>query len=191
MVLRIEPLVRALTSVDPQHDSHRILTSARGRVWNQKRARELVAQAQDITIIAGHYEGVDERIGTYIDDEISLGDFVMTGGELTAAAMVDSMVRILHGVLKKEEATAVESFMEVSVAELSSLLPTEKQLLKLQERGVTTVRLLEYPQYTRPQSFEGSDVPALLRSGNPKEIRAWQLCQAYAATLLKRPDLLL
>ena len=123
----------------------------------------------------------------HIDEEISIGDFVLTGGEIPAAAIVDSIVRLLPGVLKKEEATEEESFFSVSLDELKKAVG-ETEILK--NISTSTVQLLEYPHYTRPEEYEGKKVPDILISGNHEKIRTWRLQQAYAQTKKKRPDLL-
>ncbi len=140
--------------------------------------------------MCGHYEGVDERIMGEIDEEISLGDFVMTGGEIAAAAIVDSVVRLLPGVLKKDEATAEESFMQIELTELIAAVGPSEELVAMQTAGQQSVRLLEYPHYTRPEIWNEQSVPEVLLCGDPKKIRVWKLQQAYAQTKHKRPDLL-
>lgn len=189
MGLRIEPLYAALKQVDPSHRAHRVITSPRGAVWNQSKAVDY-AKKKDIVIIAGHYEGFDDRIMPYLDEEVSVGDYVMTGGELAAAAMVDSVVRLLPGVLKKEDAATVESFMRVSVDALTKALDNASEAEYLRKQGMTTVRLLEYPHFTRPQNYEHASVPEVLLSGNPRQLRTWQLREAYRITKARRPDLL-
>ena len=193
MVLCVDVLKKALSSLTNHHplatDKKVILTSARGTVFNQKKAQEL-SKLKELVIFAGHYEGFDERFSDYIDEEISLGDFVMTGGELTAAAVCDAVVRLLPGVLKKENATTEETFFKSSIHYLIALLGNHPTLLALQKKGVTEVQLLEYPQYTRPEEFDGKKVPEILLSGDPKKIKKWQYQKAFEATLKKRPYLL-
>lgn len=189
MVLCVDVLKKSLDSIMPVGKSHVLLTSARGKVFNQQKAKEL-SSLQEIVIFAGHYEGFDERFSDYIDEEVSLGDFIMTGGELTAATICDAVVRLLPGVLKKDNATTEESFFTVPLDELAIALGTHPLLDELQKKGVVQVRLLEYPQYTRPEEFDGKKVPEVLLSGDPKKIRKWQLQKAFAITLLRRPDLL-
>lgn len=190
MVLRIEPLHAALNQVDPNHRAHRVMTSPRGAVWNQAKAVDF-SHKKNLVIIAGHYEGFDDRITQHIDEEISIGDYVMTGGELAAAAMVDSIVRLLPGVLKKEDAAAIESFMPVSIDELEKAVGSTPELQRVRNtRGTAMVSLLEYPHFTRPQTYEGYVVPEVLLSGNPKELRVWQLRESYRITKERRPDLL-
>lgn len=135
-----------------------VLLSASGKKFNQQKAEEY-SKADHIILICGHYEGIDERIKKYIDDEISIGDFVLTGGELPAMLITDAVVRLLPGVLKNG-ATENESF---------SFAPEGK-------------RLLEYPQYTKPQTFEGHSVPEVLLNGNHKQINQWRLHEAKQKT---------
>jgi tRNA (guanine37-N1)-methyltransferase len=125
-----------------------------------------------------------------IDEEVSIGDFVMTGGEIAAAAIVDSVVRLLPGVLKKDDATEDESFMHVLLSELVAAVGETEDLTRLMAFGKTSVQLLEYPHYTRPEVWEGKTIPDVLLCGDPKKIRVWKLQQAYAQTKSKRPDLL-
>lgn len=140
-----------------------ILTSASGTPYSQTKAREL-SKLDHIIIVCGHYEGVDQRfIDNYVDEEISIGDYVLTGGELPSMVIIDSITRLIKGVLEKEEATLDESY----------------------ENG-----LLEYPHYTRPAEFEGKKVPEVLISGNHKKIEAWKKEQAEKKTKEKRPDLI-
>ena len=164
--------LRSLRSLDssssstPQNDRRWVvLTSPKGKTFNQQLAINY-SQLDHLIIIAGHYEGVDERILDYVDEEISLGDFILTGGEIVAAAIVDSVVRLLPGVLKKDEATKSESF------------------------NINGKKLLEYPQYTRPEIFNNKKVPEILLSGDHKKIEDWQIKKAFEGTLKKRPDLL-
>lgn len=190
MVLCIDVLKKALDFVKSTTTKpHVILTSARGTVFNQKKAQEF-SLVKELIIFAGHYEGFDERFSDSIDEEISLGDFIMTGGELTAASVCDAVVRLLPGVLKKENATTEESFFTSSINYLIELVGEHPVLIELQKKGVTEVRLLEYPQYTRPEEFEGKKVPEILLSGDPKKIKKWQYQKALEETLKRRPDLL-
>lgn len=195
MVLRVDCLNKAINHVKTQNskiktkDSKTILTSAKGKVFNQSRAEEL-SKLDNLVIICGHYEGVDERIMDHIDEEISLGDFVMTGGEITACAVIDAVVRLVPGVLKKKEATAEESFFKVGVDELLEIFPTDATLKEKKKNNTTFVTLLEYAHYTRPVDFEGKVVLDVLLSGNHKEIQKWRIENAYLQTKKKRPDLL-
>ena len=194
MVLCVDVLKKSLDSLTTHHqppttNTHIVLTSARGTVFNQKKAQEF-SKLDELIIYAGHYEGFDERFSDYVTEEISMGDFVLTGGELTAATICDAVVRLLPGVLKKENATTEESFFTSSINYLIELLGDHPKLVELKQKGVIEVQLLEYPQYTRPEEFEGKIVPEILLSGDPKKIKAWQLKKAFELTLLRRPDLL-
>jgi len=195
MVLCIDVLKKSLDSLSipysltPNPSRRIILTSARGTVFNQKKAQEL-AKLDELIIYAGHYEGFDERFSEYVNEELSIGDFILTGGELTASMMCDAVVRLLPGVLKKENATTEESFFTSSIIYLIELLGEHPKLVELKQKGVIEVQLLEYPQYTRPEDFEGKKVPEILLSGDPKKIKNWQLQRAFELTLLRRPDLL-
>lgn len=190
MVLCVDVLKKSLDSVMVNTiKPHIVLTSAKGKIFNQKKAQEY-SLLKELVIYAGHYEGFDERFSSYIDEEISLGDFVMTGGELTAATICDAVVRLLPGVLKKENATTEESFFSCKVEVLHKMMGDNPVIMSLQKKGIKEVRLLEYPQYTRPEEFEGKKVPEVLLSGNPKKIKEWQLKKAFELTLLRRPDLL-
>ena len=192
MVLMAEPLIKAIASVKLGNSGKQkvILTSPRGIVYSQKKVQEY-AGLDNLVIIAGHYEGFDERITNYIDEEISIGDYVLTGGELPAAIIVDSIIRLLPGVLKKEDATENESFFSVSIEELIEAVGSDDVLDQLREKGAKTVQLLEYPHYTRPQELAGKKVPEVLVAGDPKKIRVWQLKEAYSITKKNRPELLL
>lgn len=192
MVMRIDVIAEALKSVKYQVPGAKrgktILTSARGEVYRQQKAEEY-CHLDHLIIIAGHYEGVDERITHYIDEEISIGDFIMTGGEIPAAAIIDSVVRLIPGVLKKKEATRDESFGEVLVDDLVSAVGQTEIIQNLQQKGIKKVRLLEHPHYTRPQEFDGKEVPDVITGGNHADIQSWRLQQSYNLTRTKRPDL--
>jgi len=164
MVLRVEPIYNALKDLTnnwSKKNQKVILLSPHGKTFNQKKARQL-AKIQEIILICGHYEGFDERIKKFVDEEISLGDFVLTGGEIPAMAITDAVVRLLPGVLKKEEANQIESFS-----------PGLKKISP-QHSTLDFELLTEYPQYTRPEEFHGLKVPKVLLSGNPKKIKEWQ-----------------
>jgi len=198
MVLRVDVIHEALQKVKSQKSKVKntsqnlkvILTSAKGKQFNQEKAIEF-SKMDHLVLIAGHYEGVDERVLDYVDEEVSLGDFIMTGGEITAVAIVDSIVRLLPGVLKKESATEEESFFEVSIDEIRDVIGENKILEKLILKKQKSVKLLEYPHYTRPDEFNNKAVPLVLKSGDPKKIRQWRIKQAFLQTLTKRPDLLI
>ena len=176
MVLKVDVLHKAIQSVIPNTSlSSRaksrdpakriVLTSARGRVFDQDKAKKF-SKLNHLVIIAGHYEGVDERVLDYVDEELSIGDFVMTGGEIAAAAIIDAAVRLIPGVLKKSDATANETF------------------------DIGGRKLLEYPHYTRPEVYQGKKVPEVLLGGDHKKIDEWRLKKALELTKKRRPDLL-
>jgi tRNA (guanine37-N1)-methyltransferase len=163
MIMKPEPLVAAIRRVrqeDP--DTKVILLSPAGRLFDQEMAAQL-AQVPGLLLTCGHYEGVDERVRHFIDDEISIGDYVLTGGEIPALVVVDAVTRLLPGVLGGEGATAEESFQ---------------------------TGLLEYPHYTRPREFEGLTVPEVLTSGDHARIARWRREQALRRTKALRPELL-
>ncbi len=186
MVLKVDVLHEALKSLEK---GHRVLTSAKGKQFDQKKAQEF-AKLDHLILIAGHYEAVDERVMDEIDEELSLGDFVMTGGEIAVAAVVDAVARLIPGVLKKDEASVIESFHTYSIEDVISAVGQNEVLTKLKDHGVKEIQLLEYPHYTRPEEFEGKKVPEVLMSGNHAEIQKWQVQKSFEQTLQKRPDLL-
>lgn len=162
MVMQPEPIYEAIESVR-QDNSKIIYLSPQGKVFNQKLANKL-SECQHLVFLCGHYEGIDNRIiDNYIDEEISIGDFVLTGGEIPAMIIVDAIVRLLPGVLRGEESYMDESHYN---------------------------GLLEYPQYTRPREFKGHFVPDILLSGHHQEIEKWRKAEALKSTFLKRPDLI-
>ena len=164
MVMNVEPIARAITAVKKEvPETRTILLSPGGRPFVQEKAWEL-SRLPSLTLICGRYEGIDERIRLhYVDEEISIGDYVLTGGELPAMVLVEAISRLLPGVLGDPESIVEESFHD---------------------------DLLEYPQYTRPQDYEGFKVPEILVSGDPKKIRDWQRAEALKKTAQVRPDLL-
>ncbi len=188
MILRVDILAEAINKTKNKQ-TRIVLTSTRGKLFTQQKAREF-SKLKHLLLIAGHYEGIDERIVDYIDEEISLGDFVMTGGEIAVGAIVDAIVRLIPGVLKKEEATQVESFFQVPVGQLIAVVGEDEILTKFKKDKVKSVYLLEYPQYTRPEEFKEKKVPSVLINGNHREIANWRLKMAYEETKKKRPDLL-
>ncbi len=170
MVMKPEPIFEAVEAIEllrhadaPSSSACQVvLMSPQGVRLTQAKAQEL-SSFSHLLIICGHYEGVDERVRALIDQEISIGDYVLTGGEIPAMALVDAVVRLLPGALGHAEATNEESFQD---------------------------GLLEYPHYTRPVRFRGMSVPGVLRSGNHEEIGAWRRAQAIKRTAHVRPDLL-
>lgn len=194
MVIRVQPIYAALNKLKVKNQKLKIkekiiITSPKGILYTQKKAREY-AELDHLIIIAGHYEGIDARVNNYIDEEISFGDFVLTGGEIVASAIVDSVVRLLPVVLKKEDATRSETFREVAVDDLIEAVGDDLILTVLRKKGILKVKLLEYPHYTRPEIFHAMKVPEILLSGNHKKIDLWRLKMAYKETVKKRKDLL-
>ena len=164
MVMNVEPIARAIAAVKKEVPKTRtILLSPGGKPLDQEKAWEL-SRLTSLTLVCGRYEGVDERVRLhYVDEEISIGDYVLTGGELPAMVLVEAISRLLPGVLGDPESVVEESF-----------------------HG----DLLEYPQYTRPRDYEGYKVPEILVSGDPKKIHDWQKSEALKKTMQVRPDLL-
>ncbi len=166
MVMKPEPVFAAVEFVrsrSGQESAKVVLLCPQGRVFNQEMAKDL-SKEPHLILICGHYEGIDERVREkLIDEEISIGDFVLTGGELPAMVIVDAVARLIPGVLGEEESYANDSFYE---------------------------GLLEYPQYTRPREFAGMKVPDILLSGDHEKIRQWRRKMSLQRTLERRPDLL-
>jgi tRNA (guanine37-N1)-methyltransferase len=169
MLLKPEPIFQAVESIWPDRRPGQkvVLLSAQGRLFDQSVARQL-SRNQELLLICGRYEGVDERVATHlVDDELSIGNFVLSGGELAAAVVVDTVARLLPGVLGNEASTVWESFSE--------------------GRGE---ELLDCPQWTRPAVFRGVPIPEVLLSGHHEEIRKWRTKAAQEKTARMRPDLL-
>jgi len=165
MVMTVEPLRTAIVSAKKKvPESRVILMTPQGERFNQKKARKLASEKTGLIFVCGRYEGIDERItATLIDEEISIGDYVMTGGELASMVIIDSIARLIPGVLGSCDSFKYDSFSE--------------------DR-------LEYAQYTRPEEIEGQKVPDVLLSGNHEKIRLWRKKSSLERTFLKRPDLL-
>ena len=161
MLLRAQPIFDTIEKIDAKNPRVILLDPA-GRRFDQAFAEEL-AREEELIFICGHYEGYDERIKTLVTDEVSLGDFVLTGGELAAMTMVDATVRLIPEVIGKEASHQDDSFSS---------------------------GLLEYPQYTRPYDFRGMTVPDVLMSGHHENIRKWRLYESLKKTYQRRPDLL-
>lgn len=162
MVMMVQPIASAIEAIDPNHEALRIYMSPKGKTFNQKVVLEYAKQDR-LLLLCGHYEGVDQRvIDLFIDQELSIGDFVLTGGEIPAMAVVDAVARYIDGVINGESLTQ-ESFAS---------------------------GMLEYPHYTRPQEFMGMKVPDVLVSGNHQKIDAWRAEKSKEITLKNRPDLL-
>ncbi len=166
MVMQAEPIYLAYQSIVSNMEGKKprvIYTTPQGKVFNQEMAREF-AKEESLIFLCGHYEGVDERIlEMIVTDNVSIGDYVLTGGELPAMVMIDSISRLVDGVLNNKDSAEYESFSD---------------------------NLLEYPQYTRPAEFMGKKVPDVLLSGNHKKIEEWRKEQSLKRTLDRRPDLL-
>jgi tRNA (guanine37-N1)-methyltransferase len=160
MVMKVDVVAASIESVR-RPDSRVILLSAAGKPFDQAAARRLAA-CPHLVLVCGHYEGVDARVESIVDEELSLGDFVLTGGEIAAIAVVDAVARLVPGVLGNEASPADESF---------------------------TAGLLEYPQYTRPREWRGLAVPEVLLSGNHARIEQWRREQSEDRTRERRPDL--
>ncbi len=187
MVLKPEPIFECLESIAVAARSERreasqsvILLSAQGKRFDQSVAEKLCT-LQRIVLICGRYEGVDERVGEYLADcELSIGDYVMSGGELGAAVIVDAVTRLIPGALGNEASTRQESFSS----------EPESQPGSLPSSTCASGGLLDYPHYTRPAEFRGMTVPEVLVSGDHEEIRRWRRRTALQKTLRNRPDLL-
>lgn len=162
MIMTPQPIASAINALDPDHKAHRVYLSPKGRTFNQKIVTEY-AKLDRLLLLCGHYEGVDQRvIDLFIDEELSVGDYVLTGGEIPAMAVTDAVSRYVDGVIKSESLDA-ESF---------------------------SAGLLEYPQYTKPQEFMGIKVPDVLLSGNHGEVDKWREKKSLEITAARRPDLI-
>ena len=163
MLLKPEPIFAAMRDLPQSSAKQRvILMSPQGQVFHQEKAKEW-SQQEELVFICGHYEGFDERIRGLADEEVSLGDYVLTGGELPAMVMIDAVARLIPGVLGEEASSEEDSH---------------------------SVSLLEYPQYTRPADFEGLQVPEVLLSGHHAMIKRWRRKESLRRTFLRRPDLI-
>ena len=161
MVMTPQPIVDSIRACKKNNSGKVIFLGKRKKTFNQEMAKEL-AKEEGLIFLCGHYEGIDERVYKHIDLEISLGDFILTGGEMAAIPVIDSILRLKSGVLGKEESYEDESFSE---------------------------GLLEYPQYTRPEEFEGDKVPKVLLSGHHENIRKWRRAKSLLITKERRKDL--
>jgi tRNA (guanine37-N1)-methyltransferase len=163
MVMKPEPIVAAIEAVcDSMRAPWRVLLGPEGRRFDQHAAARL-ARCEDLVLVCGRYEGVDERAKAFVDEEISIGDYVLTGGEIPALVIIDTVARLLPGVLGNADSPADESF---------------------------STGLLEYPQYTRPEEFRGLKVPGVLLSGDHGAVATWRRRESLRRTLERRPDLL-
>ena len=161
MIMTAQPIVDCINSVKTQNKGNVVYLGPRGKIFDQSMAKKLSSE-KELIFLCGHYEGIDERVYRYIDLEISIGDFIVTGGEMACIPIVDSICRMIPGVLSSTESYTEESFYN----------------------GV-----LEYPQYTRPEFFRGDRVPEVLISGHHENIRKWRRAKSLILTKNKRPDL--
>ncbi|GKU24774.1 tRNA (guanosine(37)-N1)-methyltransferase TrmD [Clostridium folliculivorans] len=161
MVMSAQPVVECIKSVKQNNNGKVIFLGPRGKTFNQEVAKE-ISKLDEVIFVCGHYEGIDERAYKYFDMELSLGDFVLTGGEMAAIPIIDSICRLIPGVLSSEESFVEESFYS---------------------------GLLEYPQYTRPEVFQDESVPSVLLSGHHENIRKWRRKMSLRITKERRPDL--
>ena len=163
MVMKPEPIVRAIAAAREGHDgSHVILLSPQGRPFRQSEATRLSLKSR-LVLVCGRYEGVDERVRAFVDEEISIGDYILSGGEVAAMVIVDAVVRLVPGVVGASEGIMDDSFSD---------------------------GLIEYPQYTRPRVYRGMHVPEILLCGDHRKIERWRRAQSLRRTLTRRPDLL-
>ena len=160
LIMKCQPIIDCLNAVKTS-ESHTILLSPRGKTFNQEKAHFYQENIKDLIILCGHYEGIDERVNKYVDEQVSIGDYILTGGEIGAMAISDSIIRLIDGAISNES-TQEESF----------------------ENG-----LLEYPQYTEPFDFNGDKIPDILYSGNHTAINKWRQKQSLKLTKENRPDL--
>ena len=160
MIMKCEPIVNAINSIKTGN-SKVIFLSSRGKIYNQQKAREFANDNKNLILLCGHYEGIDERILDYVDEEICIGDYILTGGEIPSLVVADSVIRLLDGAIKKDS-----------------------HIKESYENG-----LLEYPQYTAPKIYDGKEIPEILFCGNHNVIRKWRLKESLKITLNKRMDL--
>src|SRR5882762_2775458 len=197
MVLKPEPLFEAVESmadINPEAKARTaiVLLSASGKLFRQETARRFAAIDRMI-LLCGRYEGVDERVAEHLaTDELSIGDFVLSGGELAAALIVDAVTRLLPGALGNEDSSVNESFTAIGAcaSEAAPSISHQSPFDSVQGKPVTSHLLLDFPHYTRPAEFRGWPVPEILLGGNHEEIRRWRRERALEKTRRNRPDLL-
>src|SRR6266699_3535228 len=197
MVLKPEPLFEAVESLSAAESALKarnavVLLSASGTLFRQETARRF-AQLDRIILLCGRYEGVDERVAEHLaTDELSIGDFVLSGGELGAALIVDAVTRLLPGALGNEDSSVNESFTAIGAcaSEAAPSISHQPPFDSVQGKPVTSHLLLDFPHYTRPAEFRGWPVPEVLLGGNHEEIRRWRRERALEKTRRNRPDLL-
>lgn len=174
MIMRVDVLDRAIThakSLDNSGQTIVILLDPKGTPYTQNKA-SMLSRANHVVLVCGHYEGVDARVSAYVDETISIGDYVLTGGEMPAMVLVDSIVRLIPGALVKPGATTEESFS----------YPHDNPDVQ---------KVLEYPHYTAPREYKGLKVPDVLLSGNHAKIHQWRVQQSYETSVRLRPDLII
>ncbi|OGC07378.1 tRNA (guanosine(37)-N1)-methyltransferase TrmD [candidate division WOR-1 bacterium RIFOXYD2_FULL_36_8] len=164
MVMKLEPILKAIENISHNHKNPRIIfMTPSGEKFTQEKAKEL-SMENNIVVLCGHYENIDQRIlENIVTDEISMGDYVLTGGEIPAMALVDCVARLIPGVVKEEESVKNESFYD---------------------------NLLDFPSYTKPEEYNGMKIPEMLKSGHHKKIREWRRKESLKSTFFRRPDLL-
>lgn len=161
MLIQCQPIIDNLKAINDYDKAYKIITSAQGNIFNQAKAKQL-SELDHLIIICGHYEGIDNRVLNYVDEEISIGDYILTGGEIPALTIIDAVIRLIPNAIT-----------DMSIVEESF------------QSG-----LLEYPQYTKPYEYDGYTVPDVLMSGNHEEIRKYRKFESLKKTYQKRPDLL-
>jgi len=197
MVLKCEPIFDAVESLvgpvtgtpggNALSGTAIVLLSASGKLFRQEMARRF-ARLERVILICGRYEGVDERVAEHLaTDEISVGDFVLSGGELAAAMVLDAVTRLIPGALGNEDSAENESF---SAATDGEILAAPTEIVAEKNRAAESRGILDYPHYTRPQNFRGWEAPEILMSGNHEEVRRWRQRMAVEKTRRNRPDLL-
>lgn len=190
LVLSAQPIVDCVEAIDPSHESHRIFLTPAAPVLTQAKVKQLAVNHKRLTLLCGHYEGVDQRvIDLCFDEVLSIGDYILTGGEIPAMVLVDAVARYVDGVIN------VDSLINESFSCEESQVRTDKSAnaLGLSMPNTNTPKddlLLEHPQYTRPREFRGLQVPEVLFSGNHAEIEKWKREQSLELTKKLRPDLL-
>ncbi len=192
MVMKLEPLFETVESLLGENSvgaglagTAIVLLSASGKLFRQEEVRRF-AQLERVVLLCGRYEGVDERVAEHLaTDEISIGDFVLSGGELPAAMIVDAVTRLIPGALGNEDSAVNESFGAPDGEPEEAQSQDSTFVTRVADRGI-----LDCPHYTRPQSFRGWEVPEVLMGGNHEEIRRWRRRKALEKTLRNRPDLL-
>jgi tRNA (guanine37-N1)-methyltransferase len=181
MLLKIAPIVETIEKAESESGkAHKIYLTPHGSIWTQQLAKTTISLSvknnnKHMLLLCGHYEGIDWRIDDFIDEKISIGKYILSSGESAAIVFIDSLIRLIPGVLSKKEATEIESFMDIDKEELYKITGDKKVLKLLQKK----IKLFEYPQYTRPESYRGKNIPKILLTGNHEEIKKWRLKQSW------------